>query len=196
MTGGVPTADPTTMDTAWLQRVVRDARVREPGGMGRPILVVRVDEQRLYVVDHGHPPEHYPVSTAENGVGNRQGSNRTPTGLHRVAQRIGDAAPAGSVFRGRVATGEIAPVLSDPGQRGPGDRITSRILWLEGLEPGRNRGGEVDSFSRYIYIHGTDEEGRIGVPASHGCIRMRNRDIVALFPRVPLHSLVLILPDA
>ncbi|TVP93012.1 MAG: L,D-transpeptidase [Thioalkalivibrio sp.] len=184
------------MHTEWLQRVVRDALVREPGGLGRPVLVVRIDEQRLYVVDHGHPPEHYPVSTAANGVGNRQGSNQTPPGLHRVAQRIGDAAPAGAIFRGRVPTGEIAPVLTVPGERGPGDRITSRILWLEGLEAGRNRGGEVDSFSRYIYIHGTDEEGRIGTPASHGCIRMRNPDIIALFPRVPLHSLVLILPDA
>lgn len=196
MTVGVPAADRTPVDTEWLQHVARDARVRESGGMGRPVLVVRIDEQRLYVMDDGRPPEHYPVSTAENGVGNRQGSNRTPAGLHRVAQRIGDAAPAGSLFRGRIATGEIAPVLSDPGQRGPGDRITSRILWLEGLEPGRNRGGEVDSFSRYIYIHGTDEEGRIGTPASHGCIRMRNQDIIGLFPRVPLHSLVLILPEA
>lgn len=196
MTGAAATGVEAAADTGWLQRVVRDALVREPAALGRPVLVVRVDEQRLYVVEDGHGWEHYPVSTAANGVGNREGSGQTPLGLHRVARRIGDAVPAGTVFRGRIATGEIAPVLSGPGQYGPGDRITSRILWLEGLEEGRNRGREVDSFSRYIYIHGTDEERRIGTPASHGCVRMRNADIIALFPRVPLHSLVLILPRA
>lgn len=196
MSGALRTDEATAADNGWLQRVVRNALVREPAGLGRPVLVVRIDQQRLYVVDPGHSPEHYPVSTAANGVGNREGSHQTPTGLHRVARRIGDAVPAGAIFRGRVATGEIAPVLSGPAERAPGDCITSRILWLEGLEPGRNRGGEVDSFGRYIYIHGTDEEGRIGTPASHGCIRMRNTDIIALFPRVPLHSLVLILADA
>ncbi len=190
------TEELSAAESDWLQRVARDALVREPGGWGRPVLVVRVDQQRLYVLEPGHPVEQFPVSTAERGVGSREGSEQTPLGLHRVAQRIGDAAPAGTIFRGRSDTGEIAPILSEPGQRGPGDRITSRILWLEGLEEGLNRGGEVDSLARYIYIHGTDEEGRIGMPASHGCVRMRNQDIVALFPRVPLHSLVLILAEA
>ena len=191
-----PAEESSAAERAWLQSVARDALVREPAGWGRPVLVVRVDEQRLYVLDPGHPVERFPVSTAERGVGNREGSEQTPPGLHRVAQRIGDAAPTGAIFRGRVDTGEVAPILTESGQRGPGDRITSRILWLEGLEEGRNRGGEVDSRARYVYIHGTDEEGRIGTPASHGCIRMRNQDIVALFPRVPLHSLVLILAEA
>ncbi len=190
------TEELSAAESDWLQRVARDALVREPGGWGRPVLVVRVDQQRLYVLEPGHPVEQFPVSTAERGVGSREGSEQTPLGLHRVAQRIGDAAPAGTIFRGRSDTGEIAPILSEPGQRGPGDRITSRILWLEGLEEGLNRGGEVDSLARYIYIHGTDEEGRTGMPASHGCVRMRNQDIVALFPRVPLHSLVLILAEA
>lgn len=180
-------------DSDWLRRLARHAWVREPSGWGRPVLVVQVDRQRLFVVDLGHPVESFAVSTAERGTGNREGSGQTPLGLHRVAHRIGDAAPAGTIFRGRADTGEIARILAEPGQRGPGDRITSRILWLEGLEEGVNRGGEVDSLSRYIYIHGTDEEGRIGTPASHGCIRMRNQDIITLFPRVPLHSLVLIL---
>jgi lipoprotein-anchoring transpeptidase ErfK/SrfK len=175
----------------WLARVVRESLVREPGGWGRPVLVVRADEQRLYVVDQGQALEQFPVSTAARGIGSREGSEQTPPGLHRVAHRIGDAAPAGSIFKGRVATGEIAPILTESGQRGS-DRITSRILWLEGLEEGLNRGVQIDSLARYIYIHGTDEEGRIGTPASHGCIRMRNADIIDLFPRVPLHSLVLI----
>ncbi|MFO8004007.1 L,D-transpeptidase family protein [Thioalkalivibrio sp.] len=181
---------------AWLEAVVADALVRAPQGWGRPVLIVRADEQRLYVWEAGHAPEAFPVSTAARGVGNRDGSLQTPSGLHRVAQRIGDGAPAGAVFRGRSDTGEVAAILTDPDAVSGGDRITSRILWLEGLEPGINQGGDVDSFARYIYIHGTDEEGRIGSPASHGCIRMRNQDLIGLFPRVPLHSLVLILERA
>lgn len=180
----------------WLEQVVREALVREPAGWGRPVLVVRADHQRLYVWDAGREVEIYPVSTAERGLGNRMGSQQTPLGLHRVADRIGDTVPWGVVFRGRAPTGEVAPILSGPGERSEVDRITSRILWLDGLESGVNHGGGVDSHARYIYIHGTDEEGRIGTPASHGCIRMRNDDIIALFPRVPLHSLVLILAHA
>jgi lipoprotein-anchoring transpeptidase ErfK/SrfK len=176
----------------WLTAVAASALVRDPAGWGRPVLVVRTDEQRLYVWEAGRVTDVFPVSTAARGVGNREGSLQTPPGLHRVAQRIGDAAPAGTVFRGRVATGEIAPILTDAAAVSPTDRITSRILWLEGLEPGINRGGDVDSLSRYIYIHGTDEEGRIGTPASHGCIRMRNQDVISLFARVPLHTLVVI----
>lgn len=177
----------------WLERAVREALVREPGGWGRPVLVVRGDQQRLYVWEPGHGVDVLPVSTAERGMGNRMGSEQTPLGLHRVAARIGDAVPLGGVLRARVPSGEIARILNGAAERSDVDRITSRILWLEGLEPGLNRGGDVDSHARYIYIHGTDEEGRIGMPASHGCIRMGNQEIVALFPRVPLHSLVLIL---
>jgi hypothetical protein len=176
----------------WVAAVAAAALARDPSGWGRPVLVVRTDEQRLYVWDFGRVSDVFPVSTAARGVGNREGSLQTPLGVHRVAQRIGDVAPAGTVFRGRVATDEIAPVLVDPAAMSPADRITSRILWLEGLEPGVNRGGDVDSHSRYIYIHGTDEEGRIGTPASHGCVRMRNEDVISLFARVPLHSLVVI----
>ena len=177
----------------WLDAVVADALVREPQGWGRPVLIVRVDEQRLYVCESGRAPQVFPVSTSARGVGNHDGSLQTPRGLHWIAQRIGDAAPAGTIFRGRTDTGVIADILTDPDASSTGDRITSRIFWLEGLEPGVNRGGDVDSFDRYIYIHGTDEEGRIGSPASHGCIRMRNQDLIGLFPIVPLHSLVVIL---
>lgn len=178
----------------WVTEVVQGVLAKEPRGWGRPVLVVRVDEQLLYEWDSARVRGVYPVSTAAHGTGNREGSLQTPLGLHWVAQRIGDDAPAGTIFRGRVDTGEIATILADPAALGPGDLITSRILWLEGLEPGVNRGGEVDSFSRYIYIHGTVEEGRIGSPVSHGCIRMRNADLIGLFPRVPLHSLIVILP--
>ena len=177
----------------WMNNVVLGSLAREPRGWGRPVLVVRVDEQLLYEWDAARVRGIYPVSTAAQGAGSREGSLQTPLGLHRVAQRIGDAAPVGTIFRGRVDTGVVATILTDRAERSPEDRITSRILWLDGLEPGLNRGGDVDSFSRYIYVHGTDEEGRVGSPVSHGCIRMRNADLISLFPRVPLHSLVVIL---
>lgn len=177
----------------WIEPVVRDARVRAPEAGDLPVVVVRVDEQRLYLWEQGRVSEIYDVSTSEYGVGNEDGTFRTPTGLHRVARRIGDGAPAGTVFRARANTGQIAEILTGPGERSERDNITSRILWLEGLEPGVNRGGTVDSFARYIYIHGTDEEGRIGTPASIGCVRMRNDEVIDLFPRLPEGSLVQIL---
>jgi lipoprotein-anchoring transpeptidase ErfK/SrfK len=180
----------------WIERAVSTALAREPIGWNRPVLLVRADEQLLYVWERDRAIDRFPVSTAANGVGNRDGSLQTPLGLHRIARKIGDAAPMGTVFRGRKSTGEVAPVLSAPGETGPGDHVTSRILWLEGLEPGVNQGGAVDSFSRFIYIHGTDEEGRIGQMASHGCIRMRNADVIELFARVPLNTLVVILDSA
>jgi lipoprotein-anchoring transpeptidase ErfK/SrfK len=180
----------------WIDRAVSGALAREPRGWNRPVLVVRTDEQLLYVWEAGRIRERFAVSTAARGVGNREGSLQTPLGLHRVAQKIGDAVPAGTVFRGRENTGEVAPVLRGSEENALGDRVTSRILWLEGLEPGINQGGDVDSFSRYIYIHGTDEEGLIGKPASHGCIRMCNRDVIGLFAQVPLNTLVLILDTA
>ncbi|MEW6133453.1 MAG: L,D-transpeptidase [Pseudomonadota bacterium] len=145
--------------------------------------------QRLYLWED--QPDHqdrqlireYPVSTAKNGLGERSGSFCTPRGRHRIAEKIGDGQPMFSVFRTRVPTGEIwSPQLSssEPGR----DWILSRILWLEGLEEGKNKGGTVDTHARYIYIHGTDEEHLIGSPASHGCIRMKNADIIDLFKMV------------
>jgi L,D-transpeptidase YbiS len=125
----------------------------------------------------------YPVSTAANGPGCELGSFCTPLGLHRIRLKLGGDCPAGSVFAARRPTGEIfseALRRTHPGR----DWILSRLLWLEGLEPGRNRGGRVDSLRRFIYIHGTSDEDRIGTPASHGCIRMKNADVIDLFERV------------
>jgi lipoprotein-anchoring transpeptidase ErfK/SrfK len=125
----------------------------------------------------------YPVSTGRNGVGEEAGSGCTPRGLHRVRIRIGAGCPEGTVFRGRRPTGEIySPDLAAtyPGR----DWILTRILWLTGCETGRNRGGCVDTLRRFIYIHGCPDTEPMGVPCSHGCIRMRNRDLVALFDAV------------
>ncbi len=125
----------------------------------------------------------YPISSALNGPGEVEGSGCTPRGWHRIRIKIGAGQPEHAVFVGRRATGELySPVLaaSHP-QR---DWVLCRILWLTGLEPGRNRGGRVDSLRRYIYIHGCPDSEPMGVPRSHGCIRMRNRDLLALFEQV------------
>ena len=125
----------------------------------------------------------HPVSTAANGPGERRGSGCTPRGRHRVRLKIGDGCPANAVFVGRRPTGELySPELAaaEPGR----DWILARILWLTGAESGRNRGGEVDTLRRYIYIHGCPDGAPMGVPCSHGCIRMRNADLLTLFERV------------
>lgn len=125
----------------------------------------------------------YSVSTALNGAGEETGSYRTPRGRHRIAEKIGQGEPLFAAFKARVPTGEIWSPALDAAYPGR-DWILTRILWLEGLEPGKNMGGAVDTHDRYIYIHGTHEEHRIGTPASHGCIRMRNADVAELFERV------------
>ncbi|MDO9597136.1 MAG: L,D-transpeptidase [Azoarcus sp.] len=131
----------------------------------------------------------YAVSTSAKGAGELQDSGCTPRGRHRIRARIGAGAPAGTVFRGRRPTGEVwtpAFAATRPGR----DWILSRILWLCGEEPGFNRGARVDSMRRYIYIHGTGDDQPMGAPRSHGCIRMRNRDVIELFDLVPAGTLV------
>lgn len=145
--------------------------------------VVVGGEQRLYLVRDGKMEKTYPVSTSRRGFGNQKNSWKTPLGVHRVAQKIGSGAVTGTVFRSRKATGEIAKIVPEPVSTGL-DLITTRILWLEGLEEGVNRGGECDTYRRYIYVHGTPEEGLIGVPVSNGCIRMRNADVIDFYDRV------------
>lgn len=147
---------------------------------------VSIPEQSLEVRDRqGLVLRRYAVSTALNGAGEREGSGCTPRGRHVVRARIGDGQPLGAVFRGRRPTGEVwSPELA---ARFPErDWILSRILWLSGCESGRNRLGEVDTMRRYIYIHGTPDDQPMGVPLSHGCVRMRNADVIELFDLVPV----------
>lgn len=154
--------------------------------MAEQDLRLRVDigAQRLEVWRDGVLEATFPVSTALNGPGERSGSGCTPRGAHYVRARIGSGLPAGAVLRGRRPTGEVwTPALS--AAHPERDWILSRILWLCGREPGRNRGGDVDTMRRYIYIHGTPDTEPMGDPRSHGCIRMRNADILSLFDRVP-----------
>lgn len=156
-------------------------------------LLVSVAKQSLYLISsEGGVLAHYPISSAKKGVGNQQGSLKTPLGLHYVAEKMGDGCASGTVFQRRQSIGECAVIESQPLSTGL-DCITSRILWLQGLEPGVNSEGEVDSYQRYIYIHGTHEEGLIGQPASIGCIRMRNEDVIELYGQVDAGTWVYIL---
>ena len=155
----------------------------------RPILLVDVQQQRLFRLDiEEENNRSYPVSTAARGIGNRVDSKQTPFGIHRVRQKIGGGQPRGMIFEAREATGRIARDYRSSDK----DEITSRILWLDGLESGVNRDGVYDTYSRFIYIHGTSDEGRIGEPVSAGCIRMLNDDIIELFDEVLVNDLVVI----
>ena len=146
-------------------------------------LEIDLSQQRLHLLKQGVEQLNYPVSSALNGPGERMNSGCTPRGLHRIRACIGKDQLSGAVFVGRRPSGEIyAPALAQ--QYPQRDWILSRILWLGGLQPGFNRYGQVDSQARYIYIHGTNEEDRLGQPVSHGCIRMANADVIDLFDRV------------
>lgn len=144
------------------------------------LIKVSIARQRLQLLEDEDVLMDVPVSTAVNGPGENDGSGCTPRGWHIVRARIGAGCEANTVFRGRRPTGEIyAQALRDA--EPDRDWILSRILWLSGLEPGRNRLGEVDTMRRYIYIHGSPDSVKLGVPGSIGCIRMRNSDVVELF---------------
>lgn len=154
------------------------------------MIQVRVSEQTLYHRRRTGVWYCYSVSTAAKGTGNRKNSLQTPLGRHRIVAKIGDGMPPLTAFRARKPCGIFDPSRDDPKR----DWILSRILRLGGCETGRNRRGIVDTFERYIYIHGTHEEDKLGTAASHGCIRMANADIIELFEHVSLQESVIILP--
>lgn len=144
---------------------------------------VSIERQLLSVFRGDELVVSYLVSTAEKGAGQMSGSQQTPLGHHYIRAKIGAGLPENAVFVGRRFTGEI--YHDELAQRVPNrDWILSRILWLSGLEPGRNRLGYVDTMRRYIYIHGTPDSEPMGVPRSHGCIRMRNHELIELFDRI------------
>lgn len=161
-------------------------------GRGGGRVVVNIGRQMLAAEDGcGWVWLRCAVSTAARGAGEENGSWMTPRGLHVVRAKIGARAPVGAVFRGRRATGEIySPALARAAPRR--DWILTRILWLSGCEVGKNRRGSVDTMRRYIYLHGTPDETRLGVPGSIGCVRMANDDVVRLFEGVAVGTPVLI----
>ena len=159
---------------------------------GDRALVVDPDSQRLFLVRNNRIEATYPVSTSLKGIGNQDGSYQTPIGTHRICEKYGENSPVGTIFRARKNTGKIAKICTD-NTDSPDDYVTTRILRLEGMEPGVNKGKGIDSYHRFIYIHGTPEEGLIGTPASYGCIRMKNADVIVLFDAIPVGILVEIL---
>ena len=148
---------------------------------------IDVGSQQLRLLDGRKLVRKYSISTAKKGVGEKNGSLCTPRGRHIVRAKIGAGQPAGAVFVRRRPTGEVwSPELHAqyPGR----DWILTRILWLSGCEPGRNRLGDVDTMRRYIYIHGCPDSAELGKPGSIGCVRMRNRDVAELFELVPPYT--------
>lgn len=154
-------------------------------------LMIKLITQEMHVFQDGRLLQTYSISSGKKGAGEVNGSEQTPRGWHIIRAKIGGGCMANTVFVGRRPTGEIyVPELKEKfPQR---DWILTRILWLSGMEVGRNRLGEVDTMRRYIYIHGTPDEVPIGIPGSHGCIRMRNDNIIELYDQVPVGTRVLI----
>ncbi len=155
-------------------------------------MYVSVKHQRLYLIKNDSTIRKYPISTAKNGIGSHKDSYKTPPGLHTVKKKIGKNVPLGGIMESRVYDGKIAKILTEK-KNAKKDYVTTRIMWLQGEEPGINRGRNIDSYNRYIYIHGTPEEGYVGEPASHGCIRMKNTDVIELFDFVDEGTPILIL---
>ena len=148
----------------------------------RTHILINLAKQEL-TIKSLYSSKTYPISSSAYGIGSVRDSLMTPLGAHIISEKIGKGAKIGSVFKARKFTGEVVqPIIEKIDIKE--DVITTRILWLDGLEIGKNKGGNVDSKSRYIYIHGTAEEGLIGEPASLGCIRMKNMDVIKLFNRV------------
>ncbi len=153
------------------------------------LIVVKIDTQELFFLKKGLIQEKFSVSTSVYGTGSEENSFKTPLGKHVIGEKIGEDKPLGAILKGRKWTGAIANIIKEPIDT-DFDVVTSRILWLNGLEKGLNLGLGVDSKSRYIYIHGTIEEGLIGKPASNGCIRMYNSDVITLFDKVDINTQV------
>ena len=165
-------------------------------GLGLPsaedCIVVSIDQQKLWHF-HGLQCETYVVSTARAGRGCVQDSQQTPDGLHQICEKIGAGATPGMVFKARQPTGKLASEWATPED----NLITSRILWLDGLEPGRNQGtapdgSAVDTRRRFVYIHGTNQSDKLGQPNSHGCVLLADADVIRLFDAVAVGTKVLI----
>ena len=156
------------------------------------LIAVNISSQELFLLNRGHIEQVYSISTSTYGTGSKENSFKTPLGKHKISEKIGQELPRGAILKARKWTGAIANIIKNPIDT-EFDVVTSRILWLEGLEQGKNLGPGVDSKSRYIYIHGTAEEGLIGKPASDGCVRMYNNDVISLFDKVSVNTEVWII---
>jgi lipoprotein-anchoring transpeptidase ErfK/SrfK len=157
-------------------------RAAEKRGMSSNgyLALIMTQNQRMILLPPDGAPKEYIISTSKFGVGNIENSNKTPLGWHRVNERIGHGRPVGAVFSSRAFTGKVIP-RAQLTRAASEDMVLTRIMWLEGLEPGKNSGKGIDSHDRCIYIHGTNQEQLLGQPSSHGCIRMFNDEVIELF---------------
>lgn len=155
---------------------------------------ISISKQKLFLINNDGLVTEYNISSSAYGEGSLEGSYKTPLGKHIVKKMIGQDVPYGGRLIGRVYQGEIYPIYFQDNVIVQEDVVQSRIIWLDGLEEGVNRGAGIDSFQRYIYIHGTPEEWRLGQKASKGCIRMSNKDVIELFSLINAGTLVNILP--
>ena len=168
-------------------------------------ILIIPSQQKLLLIKNYLVLKEYIISTSKYGLGNKNESFQTPIGIHKISKKIGDLCHIYTVFKGRVplrgnlTLSELEKPINEKYHKKHikdcEDVITSRIMWLEGMEEGVNKGGNVDTYSRYIYIHGTAHEKLIGKEASHGCIRMRNDDVIELFKKVKKNTHVLILDN-
>ena len=181
--------------TRWVQdthqKVLRLGEVFITNNKDISSIVVDISEQRLYLVKNLEILKSFPISSSKFGEGSTENSFKTPLGMHEIKNKIGYDAPKNTIFKSRINTMRSAIIINSDLDT-EDDYVTSRILWLDGLEYGKNKGKGVDSYDRYIYIHGTHEEGLIGTKASHGCIRMFNDDVIDLFNNVEEGTYVLI----
>ncbi len=166
--------------------------IKYPDANFDTFIYVAAKRQKLYLIKDGLIADEFTISTASNGIGSALGSFKTPSGLHRIAEKVGDDLPVNTIISKKISTGVLASIDTTGHDTGK-DVITTRVLHLEGMEDHINKGGELDSYSRGIFIHGTQEEGRLGSPASMGCIRMANEEIIALFQKVEVDTFVIIL---
>lgn len=154
--------------------------IKYPNAELNTFIYVGIKRQKLYYIENGEITLEFEVSTAKQGAGCKKGSEKTPIGLHEVRHKFGDDVPMGGIFNHKRYSGDIATINQSETAIND-DHILTRVMSLRGLEEGINKGEGVDSYARAIYIHGTADEGLIGKPASHGCVRMRNDDVVTLF---------------
>lgn len=157
-------------------------------------IYVDINKQKLFLLDNRVTIKKYNISTSKRGLGNKSNSLQTPEGLHKIKSKYGQGVPIGGILDHRKFNGEIASINLDTTSTAI-DIICTRVIRIIGLEDGVNKGGEVDTYLRKIYLHGTNEEGLIGKESSHGCIRMKNQDIVDLFDRVKKDMLIVMLDN-
>lgn len=166
--------------------------IKYPKKKIKEFIYIGIKRQRLYLVSDSTVIMSFPISTSKYGAGSEKNSEKTPLGLHKIESKIGEDAPLNGILLGKTYTGKQAEIITEA-KSGNTDDVTTRALRLEGTEQNINKGGNKDSYERDIYIHGTPEEGLIGTPASHGCIRMKNKDVIELFDRVKTGTYVIIL---